>query len=113
MGQALTIRVQEKGRHVIASVAGEIDIATVAQLRERLYALAASGRPVVANLDQVVFIDASGPGALVGAARRAADHGGSLQVVCDRPQIRRLFKIAGLDGYIPLARTLTEALQAS
>jgi anti-sigma B factor antagonist len=112
MGQALTIQVREERGHVIAAVAGEIDIATVAQLRERLFALAESGRPLVADLDRVSFIDAVGLGALAGAARRAAEHGASLQVVCAQPQIWRLFRVTGLDGRIPLARTLAEALQA-
>jgi anti-anti-sigma factor len=112
MGQALTVQVREERGHVIAAVAGEIDIATVAQLRERLFALAERGRPLVADLDQVSFIDAVGLGALAGAARRAAEHGASLQVVCAQPHIWRLFRVTGLDSRIPLARTLTEALQA-
>ena len=109
----LTIRVRRKPKYVLVTVAGEVDIATVAQLRERLRALAASGRPLVADLEQVSFIDASGLGALAGAARLAAEHGASLQVVCARQRIRRLFRLTGLDGSIPLARTLAEALQIS
>ncbi len=103
---------EERG-HVIVAAAGEIDIATVARWRERLFALAETGRPLVADLDQVSFIDAAGLGALAGAASRAARHSANLQVVCGRPQIRRLFQLAGLDSHIPLARTLAEALQAS
>ena len=61
------------------TVAGEIDIATATRLRERLFELAAGGRPLVAGLDQVSFIDSAGLSALVGAAKRAAAHGGSLQ----------------------------------
>ena len=106
----LTIRVRRKPKYVLAAVAGEIDIATVAGLRERLVALAAGGRPLVVDLDQVSFIDAAGLGALVGAAKRAAEHGVGLHVVCARQQIRRLFRITGLDRSIPLARTLAEAL---
>lgn len=112
MGEALTIRVQEEGENVIVAAAGEIDIATVAELRERLYALAVGGRPLVVDLDQISFIDAAGLGALVGAARLASEHGTRLQVVCARPQIRRLFKITGLDDHIPLTCTLAAALQA-
>jgi anti-anti-sigma factor len=67
---------------------------------------------VIADLDQVSFIDASGLGALVGAARRAAAHGTSLHVVCARAQTRQLFHLTGLDRQLHLARTLTEALQA-
>ena len=107
---ALTIRVRHTPKYVLVAVAGEIDIATVAGLRERLVALAAGGRPLVIDLDQVSFIDAAGLGALVGAAKRAAEHGVGLHVVCARQQIRRLFRITGLDRSIPLARTLAEAL---
>jgi anti-anti-sigma factor len=57
-------------------------------------------------------MDASGLGAIVGASRRATAHGSSFQVVCDRRQIRRLFRLAGLEGQIRLARTLVEVLQA-
>ena len=107
----LTIRVRHTPKYVLVAVAGEIDIATVAGLRERLVTLAARGRPLVTDLDQVGFIDAAGLGALAGAARVAAEHGGGLHVVCARQQVRRLFRITGLDHSIPLARTLAEALQ--
>ena len=112
MDKALTIRVRRGPGHTILTAAGEIDIATVARFRARLFALAGEGRPVIADLDQVSFIDASGLGALVGAARRAAAHGTSLHVVCARSQTRQLFHLTGLDRQLHLARTLTEALQA-
>ena len=112
MGKVLTIQAHREPGYVIVTVAGEIDIATAARLRERLSALAAGGLPVVADLDQVSFIDATGLGALAGAARQAAAHGASLHVVCARPQTRRLFRVTGLDRQIPLVRDLAEALQA-
>jgi anti-sigma B factor antagonist len=112
MSKALTIRARREPGYVIVSVAGEIDIATVARLRERLFALAVGGLPVVADLDEVSFIDATGLGALAGAARQAAAHGVSLHVVCARPQTRRLFRVTGLDRQVPLARDLAEALVA-
>jgi anti-sigma B factor antagonist len=112
MDKALTIQARREPAYVVVTVAGEVDIATVARLRERLAALAAGGLPLVADLDQVSFIDATGLGALAGAARRAAAHGASLHVVCARPQTRRLFRVTGLDRQIPLARDLAEALRA-
>ena len=112
MSQTLTIRVRRDQWYAIVTAAGEIDIATVNQLRERLFALAEDSRPVIVDLDQVSFIDAAGLGVLVGAARRAATHGTSLHVVCARPQTRRLVGLTRLDSQIRLARTLDEALQA-
>jgi anti-sigma B factor antagonist len=112
MAKALTIKAHREPGYIVVTVAGEVDIATVARLRERLSALAADGLPLVADLDQVSFIDATGLGALAGAARQAAAHGASLHVVCARPQTRRLFRVTGLDRQIPLARDLAEALHA-
>ena len=75
MGEALTIEARHERGYPIVTVAGEIDIATAPRLRERLSGLAARGRPLVADLDQVRFIDSAGLAALVGAANRAAAHG--------------------------------------
>ena len=113
MGEALTIRVRREQGYAIVAVAGEVDIATVTRLRERLFELAASGCTLVVNLDQVSFIDSAGLAALVGAARRAAAHGASLQVVCARPRTRQLFPPdrAGQPP-VPLARTLDGALES-
>jgi anti-sigma B factor antagonist len=105
----LTVEVRHEPGHVLVTVAGEVDIATVRPLQERLAALAASGRPLIVDLDRVTFIDASGLGALARAASQAAQRGSSLQVVCVRHLVRRLFTITGLDRQIPLARTVTEA----
>ena len=111
MGKALSIRARREPGYVVVTIAGEVDIATVDRLRERLAALADGGVPLVADLDQVSFIDATGLGALAGAARQAAAQGTSMYVVCARSQTRRLFRVTGLDRQIPLARSLAEALQ--
>jgi anti-sigma B factor antagonist len=110
MAKALTIRTRREPGCVVVTVVGEVDIATVGRLRARLSALAADGVPLVADLDQVSFIDATGLGALAGAAREAADQGGSMYVVCAGAQTRRLFRVTGLDRQIPLARDLAEVL---
>jgi anti-sigma B factor antagonist len=112
MGDPLTIEVRHEQDYVIVTVAGEIDISTVARMRDCLFDLAASDRPLVADLDQVSFIDSTGLAALVGTAKRAACRGGSLYAVCGQPKIRQLFRITGLDRLIPLARTRDEALEA-
>jgi anti-sigma B factor antagonist len=108
MDDALTLETRHEQGCAIVAVAGEIDLSTVARLRECLLELAASGRPLVADLDQVTFIDASGLNVLVAAANRAAAHGSSLHVVCARPKIRHLFRVTGLNCRIPLARTLDD-----
>jgi anti-sigma B factor antagonist len=112
MHDSLIIGVRAEPGYVIITAAGEIDIFTVARLREEPFTLACDGRPLIADLDRVTFLGAAGLGALAGAARRAAARGASLHVVCARPQTRQLLQLTGLDRTLRLARTRAEAIQA-
>ena len=111
--EALTVLVRHEPGYVLVTVAGEVDFASAARLRERLFTLAATGRPLVADLDRVTFIDAAGLGVLAGAARQAAAHGASLRVVCARRQVRRLFGLTRLDQTVPVAASLAEVQKAA
>jgi anti-sigma B factor antagonist len=110
MDGTVDITVRDEGGVVIAAITGEIDISTVARLRERLYELADNGGTLIVDLNRVEFIDSTGLGALVGTARRIAEHGGSLYAVCAQPQPRRLLWVTGVDKRIPLAATVAGAL---
>lgn len=111
-GYELLVQVRRQPGRVVVSVAGEIDLLTAPQLHRQLAGPVAAGDPVIADLDQVGFIDASGLRVLAAAARQARSRGGSLHVVSARRQVWRLFAITGLDRHIPLARSLAEAAAA-
>jgi anti-sigma B factor antagonist len=110
MGDELSVTVRRERGVVIAAVTGDVDIFTVARLRECLFELADSGRTLIVDLNRVTFIDSAGLGALVGAGRRAAAHGGSLHAACARPQTRQLLWLTGVYRRIPLAATVDGAL---
>jgi anti-sigma B factor antagonist len=111
VGETLTIEVRHERGCAIVTAAGEIDISTVTPLRDCLFEVTADGAPLVVDMERVNFIDSVGLAVLVGAAKRAAEHGGSLQVACALPKISQLVRLTGLDCQIPLARTLDEALE--
>lgn len=111
MGEALAIEVRQEQGSAIVAAAGEIDISTATRLRERLFEIAASGHPLVLDLDRVSFIDSVGLATLAGTAKRASAHGGSLQVACAQPKIRQLLRLTGLDCRMAVARTPGEALE--
>jgi anti-sigma B factor antagonist len=108
LDEVLTVLVRHEPDYVLVTVAGEVDFASAAGLREQLFTLAPAGRPLVADLDRVSFIDAAGLGVLAGAARQAAAQGTSLQVVCARRRVRRLFSLTQLDQTVPVAASLAE-----
>jgi anti-anti-sigma factor len=110
MGDQLSVTVRRERGVAIAEVTGDIDMSTVAGLRERLLGLAESGQPLIVDLNRVSFIDSVGLGALVGVARRADVRGGTLHAVCSRPQTRKLLWLTGVDRRIPLTATVDGAL---
>jgi anti-anti-sigma factor len=112
MTDALTIQDRRERDCTIVTVTGDVDVTTVGELRKRLFELATSGVPVMADLTQVGFIDSAGLGVLAGTAKRATASGGFFHVVSDQPNLWQLAHLTGLDSQIPLVRTLEEARQA-
>jgi anti-sigma B factor antagonist len=110
MDDELPVVVRRERGAVSAALTGDVDMPAVPQLRERLFGLASGGEPLIVDLNRVTFIDSAGLGVLVGTARRAAEHGGSLHAVCSQPQACKLLWLAGVDRRIPLTATVDGAL---
>jgi anti-sigma B factor antagonist len=99
--------------YLVLDVAGEIDVYTAPQLRERLIALVEGGaRHVIVNLDRVEFLDSTGLGVLVGALKRLRGVGGELYLVCDQERLLKIFRITGLDRVFSMYASV-EAATAS
>jgi anti-sigma B factor antagonist len=110
MDGELSVSVRRERGAVIAEVAGEVDLSTVAGLREHLSGLAVNGQPLIIELNRVTFIDSTGLGVLVSVARQAAAHSSTLHVVCSQPNTCRLLELTGMDRRIPLSATVDGAL---
>ena len=110
MDEELSVTVRHEQAVAIAEVAGDIDLTTVGELRERLYTLADESQSLIVDLNRVTFIDSAGLGVLIGTARRVEGHGGSLHAVCSQPQPRKLLWMTGVDRRIPLSATVDDAL---
>jgi anti-sigma B factor antagonist len=90
------------GRRVL-EVAGEIDVYTAPQLRQRLISLVEAGdRRVVVDLGRVDFLDSTGLGVLVGALKRLRGVNGELNLVCAQERLLKIFRITGLDRVFTL-----------
>ena len=106
----ITDRKVDDDTHVVA-VAGEIDLFTAPEFKQRMSAPIDEGRSnLIVDLSKTTFIDSSSLGVLIGAHRRLKLRGGSLVVVCDDEAIAKTFKITGLDGVFTLAPTIEAAL---
>jgi anti-sigma B factor antagonist len=94
----------------ILTIAGELDIATVPRIRERLSAIIERGaRRIVVDLRGVTFMDSTGLAAFIHAKVQIDD----ITLVLQRDSYARLiFEVAGLDGVLDVVETLDEATRA-
>lgn len=84
---------------------GELDLAGVPTVTERLRDLRGRRERVLLDLDALAFIDAQGLRALLSAAGDAAGDGLLLTVTRGSPAVRRLVALVGVDGQLPLDRS--------
>ena len=97
----------------VIDVQGEIDMYTAPRLRELVIDLVSKGHyQLVVNLDKVGFLDSTGLGVLVGGLRRVRAHDGSLDLVCTREPILKIFRITGLTKVFGIYQTVDQAIAA-
>ena len=89
-------------RTATVRLAGEIDLATAPGARQALLAALETSPHLTVNMAAVRFIDATGIGALIAAATRAQELGGTLRLQEPGRQVRRVIKILGLAGRLPV-----------
>ncbi|HEY3376205.1 MAG TPA: STAS domain-containing protein [Armatimonadota bacterium] len=95
----------------IVVFAGEMDLYTSPRAKETLTGLLAQGfRYLIINLHQAEYLDSTGLGTLIGALRRAREHGGSVRIVAPSHTVRRLFEMTRLTNAFPIDATEQDAL---
>ena len=99
----------DNGRAVV-EVGGELDIFTAPVLRDALLRLSGDGRHLLAvELSGLKFMDSSGLGVLIGAAKRATGGGGALCVAGASDRVVKVLRVTGLMRVMPSFGTLEEA----
>jgi anti-sigma B factor antagonist len=100
----------DRNTHVVEPH-GEIDLATVRILKQRLAeALELGTRHLIVDLEDVDFIDSTGLGVLIGTERRLRARGGRLIIACPNPAVRRVFEVTGLDKVLSMQASRRDAL---
>lgn len=93
----LTLAVERRGRTVLVTLAGDVDLSTVAQLRTVLRDVLADGcDQLVVDLAGVLFIESVGLGALISAYKRARVLRTDLVLWRPSPVVNRVLGVTGL-----------------
>jgi anti-sigma B factor antagonist len=107
----LSLSTRAVGGYRVLEVAGEIDVYTAPQLRERLIEMVEGGaRHVIVDLERVEFLDSTGLGVLVGALKRLRGVSGELALVCAQERLLKIFRITGLDRVFTLYQSVDTAV---
>jgi anti-sigma B factor antagonist len=113
IGDQLTVDIttENHGETLVYKLRGSLDLATAPSVRAALIEAAERGRhDIIVDLTKVEFLDSTGLGALIGAHRRALEHGGAVRLAVGEGAILRLLTITGLISVFPSYATLSEAL---
>ncbi len=113
MEMDLKITVRKTDGVPVVDLAGELDAYTSARFREVMIESIENGSAsLVINMLRVEYIDSSGLGALVGGLKRASERGGKIHIVCEQPQVRKVFEITGLEKVFPICAKEADAVKA-
>jgi anti-anti-sigma factor len=92
------IDVREDPQGTVVTPHGELDMATIGELRD---ALAAVEGPLTLDLSNLRFIDTSGLRLVLELTDRARRDGRAFAVVPGVPSVQRLFEVAGVAELVP------------
>ncbi|MFF0740640.1 STAS domain-containing protein [Streptomyces sp. NPDC004111] len=95
------------GWHIVVA-RGDLDLASLPPLREALETAAATGAPIVVDLDAVTYADSMTLNLLLQIHRAT-----TLRLAAPGRQVCRLFGITGADQVLLLYPTLADALPAA
>ncbi|WP_433221346.1 STAS domain-containing protein [Dactylosporangium sp. CS-047395] len=91
---------------VIVAVAGELDVATTAELRQFLHARIDDGATIlIANLTEVAFLDSTALSVFVGVHKRLREGGGGLTLISPHERLLRIFRMTALDHVFTVLTT--------
>ncbi|MEV0390878.1 STAS domain-containing protein [Nonomuraea sp. NPDC050643] len=104
---------RQHGELVVVSLAGEMDVDNVAQVRKCLDEAVQMPKPrLVVDLTALTFIDTTGLGVLVRLLATLRDRDGSMALVAPDGQVLRRLRRTNLAPLFPIYDTLAQALVA-
>jgi anti-anti-sigma factor len=109
----LTVDIGTQGRAVVVAVRGELDLATVPVLRERLDTLdevSTAPAPLVVDLSALTFIGSAGLALLVDLHNKCKERDIPLALVATGSVVPRAIQVTALDQVFSVHGTVDEAI---
>lgn len=108
---SVEIKSEHNGDAIVYRLRGSLDLGTAPSLRAALLEAANEGKhDIIVDLSHLEYLDSTGLGALIGAHRRALEHGGRVRLIVGDGTIQRLLTITGLMQTFAVYASLDAAL---
>lgn len=87
---------------IIIKLAGELDLHTVDNARQHIDKLLSNKKinRLLLDLENISFIDSSGIGLIIGRYKRIQQMGGTMELICSKPQIKKILEMSGIGQII-------------
>ena len=99
------------GETTVVQPSGELDMATVDEVRSALAASTETPRTIL-DLSGVSFIDTSGVRLIISEREAATEAGRELRLVSGPPEVQRIFELIGLTERMRFEKSVDEAAEA-
>jgi anti-sigma B factor antagonist len=107
---SIDLKTESDGKTLVFKLRGSLDLATAPTIRAALAeATEKESHELIVDLTQLEFLDSTGLGVLIGAHRRAVEHGGAFRLIIADGPISRLLNITGLVAVFAVYHSLEDA----
>jgi anti-sigma B factor antagonist len=106
------VHLMHHDRCTLVRVQGEIDVVSRPRFEHAMFEVIDTRSPMIVDMRHVTFCDSTGLNAIVAANRRAAERGVPIALIALPPRVRRVFRITGIDRFVPTYDSLREAIAA-
>jgi anti-sigma B factor antagonist len=94
---------RREGETTVLTLVGELDLASVSGVQQRLGELRDVGGAVILDLDQLTFMDSTGIRMLLSACQDADEHEWRFQVTRGSGRVRHLLSVVQIADRLPYA----------
>ncbi len=95
--------------HRIVSIAGDVDLYNVSELKDALYqAIEEDVQSLVVDMKNIFYMDSSGIGSLLGAHKRMKRKGGRFSLVNMQKETREVFRLASLHNFFNIYQDIDD-----
>lgn len=111
----LNVTFTQRAKILIVSVSGELDQHKASSLREQIdLRITHTGmRHLIFDFSNLLFMDSSGIGIIIGRYKLMRSIGGTVSVVTDSRSVKKLLELSGIRKIIQIYSNLSDALKTA